>query len=172
MDSIICPIIRFDVLPMCNWPYIRDFERNFNETFTDESIIDARYDNSEGYILSIGENYTEDENNIEWHEDEAWRCDIYKNIGPRQRKSFTLDEAIKIGRMLGIDWESSKFDADQFRIGLDVELEHGRRDMLTNVTNDDPILTGKIALAHLNELSDYYIRLTKMEKEAMAHFGV
>lgn len=171
MESIICPIIRYDVLPMCNWPCNRDFEKEYNDTFTDESIIDARYDNSEGYILSIGDNYTEDENDIRIYEDEAWRCNAYKNIGPTPKKSFTLEEAIKIGRMLGIDWKTSKFDADQFRIGLDVELEHGRRDMLTNVTNDDPILTGKIALAHLNELSDYYIRLKKMEQEAMARFG-
>lgn len=80
------------------------------------------------------------------------------------KKSFTSDEAKKIGEELGIDW--SRFDVEQFRIGMDVELEHGLRDPHTNVTNDDPMTTGKIALAHLNEFSDYYTRLDKLEKEA------
>ncbi|HPI67567.1 MAG TPA: hypothetical protein PKZ16_03470 [bacterium] len=80
------------------------------------------------------------------------------------KKTFTLDEAKNIGEQLGIDW--SKFDLEQFRRGMEVELEHGLVDQKTNVTNDDPIMTGKIALAHLNELSDYYTRLDKMEQEA------
>jgi len=79
-------------------------------------------------------------------------------------KRFTTREAKKMGDGLGIKWD--KFDIEQFRMGLDVELEHGRRDPATNVTDDDPILTGKIALAHLNEFPDYYTRLEKMEKEA------
>ncbi len=49
---------------------------------------------------------------------------------------------------------------------MNVELEHGLRDLHTNVSNDDPLITGKIALAHLNEFPDYYDRLEKMEKEA------
>ena len=65
---------------------------------------------------------------------------------------------------LRIDW--SKFDVEQFRMGLDVELEHGKRDSEYNVTQDDELLTGKIALAHLNEFPDYYTRLQKMETEA------
>ena len=80
------------------------------------------------------------------------------------RKSFTTEEAKEIGEKLGIDW--SKFDVQQYRIGLDVELEHGKIDPHTNVTGDDPILTGKIALAHLNEIADYYTRLEEMEEEA------
>jgi len=80
------------------------------------------------------------------------------------RKHFTAAEAKQIGEALGIDW--SKFDIEQYRMGLDVELEHGKVDPHTNVTNDDPIITGKIALAHLNEFPDYYTRLDKMEKEA------
>lgn len=79
-------------------------------------------------------------------------------------RHFTDEEARKIGEALNIDW--SKFDIGQFRMGLEVELEHGRRDPATNVTNDNPVLTGKIALAHLNEFPDYYIRLKKMEEEA------
>jgi hypothetical protein len=80
------------------------------------------------------------------------------------KKHFTAEEAKRIGESLGIDW--SKFDVEQYRMGLDVELEHGLVDPHTNVTNDDPIMTGKIALAHLNEFSDYYTRLEIMEKEA------
>jgi len=80
------------------------------------------------------------------------------------KKHFTSDEAKKIGESLNIDW--NKFDTEQFRMGLDVELEHGSRSPFTNVTNDDPIMTGKIALAHLNEFLDYYTRLGKLEKEA------
>ena len=80
------------------------------------------------------------------------------------KKNFTAAEAKQIGEKLGIDW--SKFDIEQYRMGLDVELEHGKVDEHTNVTNDDPIMTGKIALAHLNEFPDYYTRLDRMEKEA------
>jgi hypothetical protein len=80
------------------------------------------------------------------------------------KKHFTAEEARQIGKSLGIDW--SKFDVEQYRMGLDVELEHGLVDPHTNVTNDDPTVTGKIALAHLNEFPDYYTRLEKMEREA------
>ena len=80
------------------------------------------------------------------------------------KKHFTTSEARQIGEALGIDW--SKFDVEQYRMGLDVELEHGKVDPHTNVTDDDPMMTGKIALAHLNEFPDYYTRLDKMEKEA------
>lgn len=79
-------------------------------------------------------------------------------------KSFTTEEAKQIGEQLGIKWD--KFDVEQYRMGMDVELEHGLVDPHTNVTNDDALLTGKIALAHLNEFPDYYTRLDKMEKEA------
>ena len=84
------------------------------------------------------------------------------------RTSFTADEARSIGEQIGIRWESAPFDVDQFRRGMDVELEHGLRDPATSVTNDDPVLTGKIALAHLNEFPDYYTRLAKMEEQAAA----
>ena len=81
-----------------------------------------------------------------------------------QPKHFTIEEAKRIGESLGINW--NKFDVEQFRMGLDVELEHGERDPSTNVTQDDEVLTGKIAFAHLNEFPDYYTRLQKMESEA------
>jgi len=79
---------------------------------------------------------------------------------------FTTGQAREIGDGLGIDW--SRFDVEQFRMGLDIELEHGLNDPATDVTGNDPILTGKIALAHLNEFADYYTRLDKMEREAKA----
>lgn len=79
------------------------------------------------------------------------------------KKDFTADEAKAIGDKLAIDWGS--VDIEQFRMGLAVELEHGARDPQTNVTNDDLETTGKIALAHLKELPDYYTRLKEMEGE-------
>lgn len=80
------------------------------------------------------------------------------------KKVFTEDKAKEIGEQLGITWD--KYDVEQFRRGMDVELEHGTVDPKTNVSNDDPLTTGKIALAHLNEFPDYYTRLDKMEEEA------
>lgn len=80
------------------------------------------------------------------------------------KKTFTTEEAKTIGESLGIDW--NQFDIEQFRMGLDVELEHGTQDPETNVTDDDMLTTGKIALAHLNEFPDYYTRLKQMEDEA------
>jgi hypothetical protein len=85
------------------------------------------------------------------------------------KKHFTEEEAGEIGKKLGIKWD--KFDVDQFRRGMDIELEHGLDDSLTNVTDNDPLMTGKIALAHLNEFPDYYDRLAKMEEEAEEFWG-
>jgi len=87
-------------------------------------------------------------------------------------KQFTAEEARRLGEAIGVDWNKSPFDVEQLRMGLEVELEHGQRDPRTDVTHDDPILTAKIALAHLNEFPDYYTRLDKMEEEAKrAHPG-
>jgi hypothetical protein len=80
------------------------------------------------------------------------------------KQSFTLNQAKSIGEQLGIRWDT--FDLKQFRAGLGVELEHGTANQTTNVSNDDPLLTGKIALAHLTEFPDYYTRLARMEVEA------
>ncbi len=79
---------------------------------------------------------------------------------------FTLEEARTLGETIGIDWATSPFDVEELRTGLEVELEHGAHDPQTDVTGDDPILTAKIAWAHLKELPDYYTRLTAMEAEA------
>lgn len=80
------------------------------------------------------------------------------------KKEFTLEEARKIGDTIGMDF--SKYNLEEFRMGLTVELEHGLHDPETNVTNNDELLTGKIAWAHLKEIPDYYTRLLKMEREA------
>lgn len=86
-----------------------------------------------------------------------------------EKKQFTSETAKKIGEQLGIDWKH--FDVEQFRMGMDVELEHGLVDSHTNVTNDDPLVTGKIALAHLNEFPDYYTRLAEMEEEGEREYN-
>ena len=84
---------------------------------------------------------------------------------------FSIEQARQIGAEIGIDWDSARFDVEQFRAGMDVELEHGLHDETTNVTDDDPHVTGKIALAHLNEFPDYYTRLERMEQEAEREHG-
>jgi hypothetical protein len=83
-------------------------------------------------------------------------------------KQFDTEEAKRIGDELGIDW--SAVDLEQFRQGLGVEMEHGTHPV-TDVTGGDPLLTGKIAWAHLNEYADYYTRLNQMETEAEAYWA-
>jgi Protein of unknown function (DUF5661) len=73
---------------------------------------------------------------------------------PRRRRRARLDEARAFGEQIGIDWAASPFDVEQFRIGMNIELEHGLKDMFTNVSDDDPQITAKIALVHLNEFPD------------------
>ena len=85
------------------------------------------------------------------------------------KKVFTIEQARQVGEKLGLVWD--KFDVDQFRRGMDIELEHGLVDPHTNVSDDNPLTTGKIALAHLNEFPDYYDRLEKMEEEAEKFWG-
>lgn len=86
-------------------------------------------------------------------------------------QSFSEQRAREIGEQIGIDWSTSPFDVEEFRVGLGVELEHGRHDARTDVSDDDPLVTGKIAWAHLNEFPDYYTRLSKMEAEAEEHWS-
>jgi len=81
-----------------------------------------------------------------------------------EQRRTTTEEAKRVGDAIGVDWE--RFDLEQFRAGMDVELEHGSHDPQTDVTEDDPIVTGKIALAHMKEFPDYYERLERMEREA------
>ena len=81
-----------------------------------------------------------------------------------ESRRTTSAEAKKVGDEIGVDW--SRFDLEQVRRGMDIEYEHGSHDPQTNVTGDDPILTGKIALAHMKDFPDYYVRLERMEEEA------
>lgn len=89
-------------------------------------------------------------------------------VEPRTRRTFTRDEALAIAKELRIDFGTLGCDVEQFRMGLGVELEHGSRNPQTDVTGNDPIVTGKIALAHLTEFPDYYTRLAVLEREAAA----
>jgi rubrerythrin len=90
--------------------------------------------------------------------------------GVTPKNSFTMEEAAAVAKQLEVDFAKVGFDLEQLKNGMDVELEHGTRDPKTNVTGDDPVLTGKIALAHLNEFPDYYIRLKRMEDNAKAYW--
>jgi hypothetical protein len=80
-------------------------------------------------------------------------------------RQFSVEEARDIGMRIGIDWDGGEVDLEQFRVGLSVELEHGSQDPATDVTHDDEMITGKIALAHLREIPDYYTRLAAMESD-------
>jgi hypothetical protein len=88
-----------------------------------------------------------------------------------EKQACTVDQARAVGEQIGIDWSSSRFDVEQFRMGMEVELEHGTQDHETNVTDDDVVVTAKIARAHLNEFPDYYTRLAVMESEAEAYWA-
>jgi hypothetical protein len=81
-----------------------------------------------------------------------------------EKRRTTTEEAKRVGDAIGVDW--TRFDLEQFRAGMDVEFEHGSHDPQTDVTGDDPIITGKIALAHMKEFPDYYERLERMERQA------
>ena len=83
-------------------------------------------------------------------------------------RRFDAKEVAWVAKVLGV---ADEIDLDELRRGMDVELEHGRRDPLTDVTNDDPLITAKIAIAHLRELPDYYGRLARMEAEDGEHAG-
>jgi len=86
-----------------------------------------------------------------------------------EARRTTPEEARRVGDEIGVDW--SRFDLEQFRQGMDVEFEHGSHDPQTDVTHNDPIVTGKIALAHMKEFPDYYERLEQMEAEAERYWS-
>ena len=88
-----------------------------------------------------------------------------------EKTFFTIEQARTAGEQIGMDWATSRFDVEQLRMGMDVELEHGTQDLETNVTDDDVLVTAKIARAHLNEFPDYYSRLAVMESEAEAYWA-
>ena len=93
-------------------------------------------------------------------------CDREQTLGAH----FTREEARDIAKCLCVNIDGPCFDLEQFWMGLNVELEHGLRYPSTNITNNDPLLTGKIALAHLNQFPDYYTRLARMRKEAREYW--
>jgi len=72
-------------------------------------------------------------------------------------------EAERAAREFKLNWSQLDFTKDDLAQGIRVEYEHGTRDSLTNVTNDDEIMTAKIALAHLMERGDYYDGLKMLE---------
>ena len=89
-------------------------------------------------------------------------------------KNFSIDEAQEIAGKLGIDFDQVAFSLKDFLAGINIELEHGTRNPETNVTDDDPLLTGKIALAHLTEFGLYYnedVGLPAWEKMVEAFEG-
>lgn len=93
---------------------------------------------------------------------------VCKKLGIRdwttmKKVEVTLEEAKKI--LAELETGDMAIDVENFRIGLEVELEHGIRYPETNVTNNHPILTGKIVLAHFKETLDYYERLEVAEIE-------
>lgn len=81
-----------------------------------------------------------------------------------ENNTFNRELAIGVGNQLGINWK--EVSLNEFTKGMNVELEHGKRYPETNITNDDPFITGKITWAHLKEFPDYYTRLENMEEEA------
>ena len=89
---------------------------------------------------------------------------IYDHDDARARRGFAEMQTRAIAALIGLDINRAAFDVDMFRRGSDVELEHGRRDPQTNVTDDDPLITGKIAWAHLKELPDCYDHLEILER--------
>lgn len=79
--------------------------------------------------------------------------------------AITLDQALELGVKLDINW--GEYSLFEFMQGYGVELEHGTMFPRWNITNDDPIMTAKIVMAHLEELPDYYTRLNKMENNLL-----
>jgi len=67
---------------------------------------------------------------------------------------FNDNDILKIARMLNIKFD--KYPYEDFKRGIEIELEHGLINPKTNVTDDDLYITAKIALAHLNEYPNYY----------------
>ena len=93
---------------------------------------------------------------------------VCKEIGiadwSRRSKAVVSEkEAAKILKIVNV--EKMKIPLEDFLMGLEVELEHGTRFKDANVTNNHPLLTGKIVLAHLKETMDYYRRIDVAEIE-------
>ena len=83
--------------------------------------------------------------------------------------TVTETQARAVAGEIGLNFDDAAFDVEAFRQGMEVEFEHGSHDPQTDVTHDDPLITGKIAWAHLKEFPDYYERLEAMERDAEAN---
>ena len=90
----------------------------------------------------------------------------------KKKTMFTDEDAAKALARAEIDISDERYSIDDLRDGMNVELEHGTRFPDLDVTGDDPVVTAKIALAHLREFPDYYQRLATMEKEADAAWAL
>ncbi len=86
-------------------------------------------------------------------------------------RTVSAADAKSVADSIGIDWSTAAFALEEFRAGMEVEYEHGSHDPQTDVTHDDPVVTGKIAWAHLKEYPDYYRRLSVLESEAEAFWA-
>lgn len=91
-------------------------------------------------------------------------------IGVKPR--FSIHDAERACDLIGIDLGAERFDLSDVLVGMAVELEHGTRTPDLDVTGDDPVLTAKIAIAHLREIPDYYERLARMEAIGAAAWAV
>lgn len=93
-------------------------------------------------------------------------CECEETCG----EHFSKEEALRVARLLCVNVNSPCFDLDEFWRGMNVELEHGTVDPLTNITNNDPLTTGKIVLVHVNQLPDYYTRLEQMLRDGREYW--
>ena len=79
-----------------------------------------------------------------------------------KKTKFTLEQAKELGTEMGINWDKCKFEPKDLLQGMFVELEHGTVNSITNITDDDPMMTAKISAAHLMERGkEYYPLLIK-----------
>lgn len=85
-------------------------------------------------------------------------------ISSLKKKKFTIKESKEIGEKIGIDWDTSPFSIEQFKMGLCAEHNEHGTDPETNVTGGDVYMEGKIAWAHLKEMPNYYTKLKEMEE--------
>ncbi|MGD2060667.1 MAG: hypothetical protein PVF87_07375 [Acidimicrobiia bacterium] len=85
---------------------------------------------------------------------------------------FSIEDAAAALAAAKIDISGERFALEDVRMGMEVEMEHGTRFPDLDVTGDDPVVTAKIALAHLREFPDYYQRLEVMEREAEAAWAI
>lgn len=156
----------------------RDVRAGLPDMFHRDMVFEIIIDEMEhadkfNYLLNMNKGFFKGElmmvSDTREEEPAQEKDDVYIN-GVTPKESFTMEEAAAVAKQLEVDFAKAGFDLEQLKNGMDVELEHGTCDPKTNVTGDDPVLTGKIALAHLNEFPDYYIRLKKMEDNAKAYW--